>query len=262
MLVPGSAVPQRQWQVNFSVRPQGHLSRIFTESAEFYDAIYSFKDYAAEAAQIAVLVRSVQPGARAVLDVGCGTGEHARILAAEHGFEVDGLDLDPALLRVAREKHPSGRFFEADMSDFSLDQRYDAVLCLFSSIGYLVTLDRTRRALACFRHHLGLEGTVFVEPWFSPGALDDGRVFRHTGRHQGRHVERVSRTEIDGRVSRLHFEYRIEAPNGIRHATEVHELGLFTPDEMRTTFQEAGLRAEFDPVGLTGRGLWVAKAAA
>ena len=40
---------------------------MFTESAKFYDAIYSFKDYTTEAAQIAVRVRSVWPGAHSVL---------------------------------------------------------------------------------------------------------------------------------------------------------------------------------------------------
>jgi len=235
---------------------------MFAESAEFYDAIYSFKDYAAEAAQIAEVVRSLRPDARAVLDVACGTGEHARLLTERHGFNVDGLDLDPGLLRVAREKHARGRFFEADMSDFAFEQRYDAILCLFSSIGYLVTLERIVRALACFRRHLAPEGVVLVEPWFPPGALDTGRVFRFTGMHQGVHVTRLSRNEVEGRVSRLHFEYELDGPDGERHATEVHELGLFTADEMRSAFEASSLRAQLDPVGLTGRGLWVATAAA
>ena len=47
---------------------------MFTESAEFYDAIYSFKDYVSEANQIAALLRSVRAGAVTVLDVACGTG--------------------------------------------------------------------------------------------------------------------------------------------------------------------------------------------
>ena len=234
---------------------------MFSESAELYDAIYSFKDYAAEAAQIAAIVRAARPGAGSLLDVACGTGEHARHLAASHGFEVDGLDLDPGLLRVARVKHPAGRFFEADMSDFMLEARYDAVLCLFSSIGYLVTLERTRRALECFRSHLRPDGVVLVEPWFPPRAMEDGRVSRHTGTHHGRAVERVSRVEIDGRVSRLRFEYRIETPAGLREASEIHELGLLTTDELAGAFRDAGLRADFDAVGLTGRGLWVARRA-
>ena len=235
---------------------------MFTESAEFYDAIYSFKDYAAETAQIAAVVRSVRPKARVALDVACGTGEHARLLAEQHGFAVDGLDLDPGLLRVARQKHPSGHFFEADMSEFSLEARYDVILCLFSSIAYLVTLERIGRALACFRRHLAPDGVVLVEPWFPPGTLDTGRESRLTGTHRGMRVTRVSRNEVDGRVSRLHFGYEIDGPDGLRRFGEVHELGLFTPGEMRAAFERAGLAATFDPVGPTGRGLWVANAAA
>jgi len=235
---------------------------MFSESAEFYDAIYSFKDYSAEAARIAALVRSVHPGAHAILDVACGTGEHARFLAADHGFDVDGLDLDAGLLRVARQKHRSGRFFQADMSEFSLESRYDVVLCLFSSIGYLVTLERTRQALECFKRHLRQDGVLVVEPWFPPGGLDVGRVVRMTGTHEGRVVERISRNEINGRMSRLYFDYRIDTPNGVRTVSEVHELGLFTMQEMATAFDGAGLRASFDAVGLTGRGLWVARAMA
>jgi len=233
---------------------------MFTESADFYDAIYSFKDYVAEAAQIADRIRSVRPGARTVLDIACGTGEHARLLAERHGFEVDGIDLDAGLLRAARQKHPSGRFVEADMSAFTLDRRYDAILCLFSSIAYLVTRDRVAQALACFRQHLAPGGVVFVEPWFPPGALNTRRVFRVHGVHNGARVTRVGRNEVEGRISRLHFEYEVDAPSGKRHLTEVHELGLFTREEMGQAFERANLDATYDPNGLTGRGLWTARA--
>lgn len=231
---------------------------MFSKSAEYYDAIYSFKDYAAETAQIATRVRSLRPDAKTMLDVACGTGEHARLLAASHGFVVDGLDLDPGLLRVAKEKHPAGQFFEADMSDFALDRRYDVILCLFSSIGYLVTLERVTSALTCFRRHLAPRGVVLVEPWFPPGVLDTTRVFESVGTYLGKRVARTGRAEVEGRISRLLFEYEIEGAEGIERASEVHELGLFRPEEMGEAFAQAGLGAEFDPVGLSGRGLWTA----
>src|SRR5512145_468507 len=100
---------------------------MFSESAEFYDLIYStFKDYRSEATAIAQLLRGLNPLCRTVLDLACGTGEHARLLS-EQGFEVDGLDLDPAFVAIAQRKHPSGRFVVADMAEFQLPHRYDAI---------------------------------------------------------------------------------------------------------------------------------------
>ena len=236
---------------------------MFTESAELYDLIYhTFKDYAAEATQVAQLLRRFHSSCCTVLDVACGTGEHAFRLAMDHGFVVDGLDLDPELLNVARKKHPAGRFFEADMSSFELPHRYDAITCLFSSIGYLRTLDRVEQALRCFRAHLTLRGIIVVEPWFAPHALRVGDGTPHTGKTAGVTVERTSHTEIDGRLSRLRFDYRVTSSEGVRQMTETHELGLFTPDELLATFERSGLAARYDPQGLTGRGLYVATIAA
>jgi SAM-dependent methyltransferase len=233
---------------------------MFSASAEFYDLIYfTFKDYAAEARQIASLLRRLNPGCASVLDVACGTGEHARLLTAD-GFAVDGLDLDPAFVRIAQRKHPAGRFFEADMADFHLPHRYDAVLCLFSSIGYVRTLDRVGAALRCFREHLLPGGVIVVEPWFPPGALDPTRVARNVGEANGVRVSRVSRVAIEGRLSRLNFEYEITDGTGTRRTSEVHELGLFTTAELLAAFEDAGLAADHDPRGLTDRGLFVARA--
>jgi SAM-dependent methyltransferase len=232
---------------------------MFSASAEYYDLIYStFKDYAAESARIAGLLREVHPACRTILDAACGSGEHARWLANE-GFEVDGLDLDPVFLRIARRKHPAGRFFEADMSDFHVPHQYDAVLCLFSSIGYLTTLDRITKALIRFREHLAARGVILVEPWLGPGALDPDRVMRVTGEADGMRVTRVSRVALDGRISRLLFDYEIADGSGTRRASEVHELGLFTTDEMMEAFRQAGLDATFDPSGFSDRGLYLAK---
>ena len=233
---------------------------MFTASAEFYDLIYSAKkDYRAEAAQIAEILRRLNPQCRSVLDVACGTGEHVLHLAAL-GFQADGLDLDPAFVAIARRKHPAGRFFEADMANFHLPQRYDAVLCLFSSIGYLETLPRVTEALRCFREHLAPAGVIVVEPWFTPDVLDSSRVFETVVEREGVKVKRTSHIAIEGRISRLRFDFEITDTAGSRHAIELHDLGLFTQEEMIAAFRGAELAVEYDPQGLTGRGLYVARA--
>jgi SAM-dependent methyltransferase len=234
---------------------------MFTASAELYDLIYGqLKDYRAEAAQLATLIRSRSPDARRILDVACGTGEHARLLVQEHGFEVDGLDLDPELVRIARSKLPQGSVYHADMISFALGRTYDVLVCLFSSIGYVLTMDNLGRTLACFRKHVADGGLVIVEPWFAPGVLESGRVYMKTAETPDVVVCRMSHTEVEDRISRLRFEYLIGRRSGIERASEVHELGLFTTDEMAACFAEAGLSTTYDPQGPGGRGLFTARA--
>lgn len=233
---------------------------MFSSSAKLYDLIYSgLKDYRAEAAQIAALIRRVHPQAKRVLDIACGTAEHARLLTKEHGLHVDGLDLDSAFVRIAKRKLPSASIFEADMSTFELPQRYDAILCLFSSIAYVKTLERVRQTLTQFRAHLNPNGIVLVEPWFAPEAIHSGRIISKTIEAEGITICRMSRIHVEGRLSRLRFEYLIGRDTGIEHVSEDHELGLFTTDEMQACFAAAGLSAEFDSEGLCGRGLYVAR---
>jgi hypothetical protein len=67
---------------------------------------------------------------------------------------------------------------------------------------------------------------------------------------------------VEGRLSTLVFNYRIEDATGVRLVQEVHRLGLFTEAEMLASFLSAGLAATHDSSGLTGRGLYVARVAA
>ena len=233
---------------------------MFTETAELYDLIYStFKNYEAECTTLAALIRREHPDTHTVLDVACGTGEHARVLSERHGFDVDGLDLDPAFVRIAQNKLRAGKVYHADMTSFTLPRRYDVVQCMFSSIGYVGTLDNVRRALDCFRAHLAPGGLVIVEPWFAPGILEKGRVSINTAESNDVKVARMARTEIEERMSRIHFEYLIGRASGIERASEVHELGLFTTEEMLDSFDRSGLDVTHDPRGVDGRGLFLGR---
>jgi SAM-dependent methyltransferase len=233
---------------------------MFSASADLYDLIYSgFKDYPAETEAVAAIIRQQHPATRTVLDVACGTGEHARLLTEVHGFEVDGLDLDPGFVAIARAKLPRGTVYQADMVSFTLPRRYDAIVCLFSSIGYVRTLENVRLTLERMQAHLAGDGIMLIEPWFPPEAMQSGHVNLKTAEGDGLSVARMSHTEIEGRISRLRFEYLIGRSSGIERLSETHELGLFTSAEMLAAFGQAGLRATRDTHGPYGRGLYVAR---
>ena len=234
---------------------------MFSESTELYDFIYSeFKDFDEEASRVATLLKERCPNARRLLDVGCGTGRHAAALISEHGYEVDGLDIESGFLEIARTRCPNGNFFRGDMASFDLGSTYDAVLCLFSSIGYVRTLERLILAARSMRRHVAPGGVAIIEPWFTPEIFRGGAVHMTVVNRDELKISRVNRTEIRDGISWMEFHYLVADPHEIRHLTEIHELGLFTVGEMREALKTGGFEeVDFDSEGLTGRGLYLAR---
>lgn len=231
----------------------------YRHAAEFYDLLYAdIKDYAAEAALLTKEVRATGSDASTLLDVACGTGAHARALI-DAGFRVDGVDIEPAFVEIASAKCPEGRFGVADMVTLDLGRHYDVVLCLFSAIGYVRTEAALRGAIQRMAAHLQPHGVLIVDPWFEPGQLTHGYVTTVSGKNDEVTVCRMSRTVLEGRISRLEFEYLIGTANGLERRSEVHELGLFTQEEMTAAFAAAGLTVERRPEALRTRGLYVAR---
>ncbi|HEY9157525.1 class I SAM-dependent methyltransferase [Candidatus Binatus sp.] len=230
---------------------------MFLESSELYDAIYHFKNYARECERLRALIADAVPGARTILDVACGTGEHAKFLK-EH-YAIDGVDLNENYLRAARLKNPAGRYTRADMIDFDLAAAYDVVTCLFSAIGYVRTADRMNRAIACMARHVKPGGVLIVEPWLTPDDWKPGASHIHGGEIGADKVCRMSHSSRQGNLSVLLLHYLRSRPDGIEHYSEQHELGLFTRDEMTRAFESANMQVRYDAEGLMGRGLYLAQ---
>ena len=232
---------------------------MFSRSARIYDAIYaSVRDYPREAAALDRLIQERRPGARTLLDVACGTGAHLEHLK---DYELEGLDLDPEMLAVARERLPDVVFHEGDMVGFDLDRRFDAVVCMFSSIGYVRTEKRLRSAIASMGRHLEPGGVLVVEPWLSPADWLDRHIGAVFVDEPELKIARMNASQREGNVSIIEFEYLVGTPDGIERFTETHELGLLTVEEHLGAFRAAGLEADHDPEGPMGRGLYVTTAA-
>jgi SAM-dependent methyltransferase len=231
---------------------------VFSRSARLYDAVYaSIRDYPREAAELDRLIQERRPGARTLLDVACGTGAHLEHLT---GYEVEGLDLDPEMLGVARERLPNVPLHEGDVADFDLGKRFDAVVCMFSSIGYVRTEERLRSAVASMARHLEPGGVLVVEPWLSPEAWVDRHVGAVFVDEPELKIARMNVGEREGNLSIFEFEYLVGTPNGLERFNERHELGLFTVEQYLEAFRAAGLEVDHDPEGPMGRGLYIGSA--
>src|SRR5215475_7564399 len=72
----------------------------FQKYSAYYDLLYQDKDYAAEAKYVERTLRSANPDARKILELGSGTGRHGRLLAAL-GFSVHGIERSPDMVAMA-----------------------------------------------------------------------------------------------------------------------------------------------------------------
>lgn len=225
-------------------------------NAEIYDLVYSFKDYQTEADTLkCILEKHIQSGGRTLLDVACGTGQHLAWLKED--YAVEGLDLSAELLSLARQKHPEVVFHQADMIEFKLGKRFDAVVCLFSSIGYAKTLENAQKAVQCMSKHLKPGGVLAIEPWFTPDVWQPGHPHALLVERDDLKIARVNTSFAEGRLSWFDLHYLVGTPESTTHFMEHHELGLFTMEEMRVMMESAGLQTTYDEEGLCGRGLWI-----
>lgn len=233
---------------------------MFAYSAPFYDAIYSFKDYAGEAGQVHALIgQHCRSGGRALLDVACGTGKH--LVYLREWYQAEGLEMDEGMLRIARQRLPEMPLHQGSMVDFQLGRRFDAITCLFSAIGYVRTEANLRQAIGAMAAHLRPGGVLVVEPWHRPERWEVGKLVSLVTDQPDLKITRMAISGREGDIAVLVFHYLVGTPQTIDYFSERHELGLFTHQQYLYAFQAAALETSFDPEGLTGRGLYIGRRA-
>ena len=172
-------------------------------------------------------------------------------------FSVQGLDICEELLEIARKRNPEVTFHIGDMTNFDVGAQFDVVTCLFSSIGYVRTLQRLRLAIRSMARHLGPKGLLIVEPWFTPEDWHPNTVHALFIDDPELKIARVNTSFTENKVSVFDLHYLIGTPEGTEHVVEHHEMGLFETREMVAVMEEENLIVEYDPEGLIGRGLFL-----
>src|SRR3712207_6167417 len=104
----------------------------------------------------AAFVRALVAPGRRVLDAGCGTGRVAERLA-DLGYDVTGVDVDEAMLRVARSRRADVVWHRADLATLDLGSVFDLVVMAGNVVPFVDDLPEAIRRL---RGHLAPEGRL------------------------------------------------------------------------------------------------------
>lgn len=98
------------------------------------------------------------PAPAAVLDLGCGGGEPIARWFLEQGYTVTGLDAEPSLLALCRQRFPGATWRQADMRTLDLGRTFE-VLVAWDSFFHLEHADQ-RALFPRFREHLAVGGVL------------------------------------------------------------------------------------------------------
>lgn len=236
----------------------GARMALYDGAAAWYDRIWGpRRDHEKDVSTLVELIDGRCPDARSLLDVGCATGEHLRLLRSR--YHCTGIDLSRKLLEVANDKLGTDvGLLQADMRTLDLRRRFDVVTCLWGTVAYAVTERHLGELAGRIAAHLEPGGVAVVEPWLTPEAFDDpGMVSVIVDDETQPVVTVIGATSRVDDVAHLRRLYVSASPGRLDTVEEHHELGLFTEGQYRSAFRQAGLAVEWLTPGLAGRGLLV-----
>lgn len=221
-------------------------SETYGRFAEYYDFIYhDLVNYEGDVDFLeTVFRRRLRSMPQNILDLGCGTGNHALPLA-KRGYRITGLDRSAAQLAIARRKAREAglpiRFLRADMTSFDLGRSFDAAVCMFGAFGYLTRATDVLRCLGSLRRHLG-PGSVFVfEFWHTPAVRPSPDWIHKKGPEY--ELIRLAKGRFDARRHFLSIDFLFLVFKGARilnRFSETHTIRTYTVPEMRRLLARGG----------------------
>lgn len=223
--------------------------------AGIYDQIYTTKDYDREC-EVIVESLGIEPRPRGsrpvtILDIGCGTGNHALRLARQ-GFHVIGVDPAAHMLARAREKAEREdldiRFIRAraqDLASCALP-KVDAVILMSTILGYVASTNEILATLKAIRGLLDHGASVVGDFWYGPSVVRREPATTFVDSEEvGRRVLRVAQTSVDIErqvcLTTLTF-WTVDNSQFQGIHREHHTIRFFFPEELRLLFDTTGFR--------------------
>lgn len=213
----------------------------FKTISTYYDALYvKDSEYAPEAARVKELLTRHGVSLQAdLLVLACGTGGH--IPYFKEDYNVSGLDLSEDMLGLARKKFPSLKFHLGNLIDFEFDADFDAIVCLYGSIGFVRTVGNLRACMKRIAAHLRPGGVALITPWSTVEDFQDAIVVDAVDRPDLK-IARMEHVRLkEPKIVEVTFHHLLGRNNEVTYHRQSMEIGLFTREEYISAMSGAGL---------------------
>lgn len=221
---------------------------VFDRYAEYYDLFYREKDYSGEVEYVEALIKKHGTGeTKTILDLGCGTGGHA-VLLAQKGYDVAGVDRSEAMLALAEEKKRRMKvavdLHKGDICEADLYKRFDVAIAMFAVMGYQTTNADLERALRNAAKHLRRGGLLIFDGWFGPAVITqkpgDHELIVERGEDR---IIRLTRAQLNIMTHTVDVDFtvmHIKHDKVLNSVEEKHKMRFFFPKELEFVLTHAG----------------------
>ena len=218
--------------------------------ANYYDLMYADKNYMDEVRYVEIFIKKHCPSARALLDIGCGTGRHAEIFA-DMGYDVLGFDCSLDMLKKAETRRTGKEsrlvFASADVSSFRLDKKFDVAVSLFHVFSYLNSNQDLVGALTSVKNHLNPKGILIFDFWYGPAVLSDPPVTRvRRLENDTLKVTRIAEPKMNAQLNKVDVHYDIfledKTSGVIFEQKEKHPMRYYFDPELEFALAIAGFK--------------------
>lgn len=221
----------------------------FQDIAAHYDDLMEVVPYDFWAEYVMTLFEFVGHQPHEILDCACGTGNLSFELA-KMGFKVTGIDLSQPMIEQAKIKTAlaahndvAPQFFQANLSDFSLNRQFDSATCLYDSLNYIVDNEGIRNAFSCIRRHVR-PGGIFVFDFNSVWAFE-ANLFSQSSRKPSNPLQYDWKARFDEKTRictvNMHFK-RKNADGSFLEFFETHRERAYTITEIETFLSQTDWR--------------------
>jgi SAM-dependent methyltransferase len=238
---------------------------VFGNYSRYYDLLYRDKDYAAEAEFMVKLIKQHSSSAKRILELGCGTGKHAALLA-EKGYEMHGVDRSVAMLEAAEARRQNQapelqtrlQFSQGDVRDVQAGSGFDVVMSLFHVVSYQTTNDDLLAMFSNAHTHLKDGGSFIFDYWYGPAVLTDRPTERIKHMESDAiQVTRYAKPVMRPNESIVDVNYTIEitdkATKTLETLHETHHMRYLFAGEIELLARATGFKVQHACEWMTGK---------